>query len=75
LDEALHAEVHYMNTSGRPFDDPLWQLIVHQVNHATQHHSESAVLLTFNYSPGTWLILYLRLVKEAKPAVSMERRD
>lgn len=71
---AMHREIHYTSLSGRPFNEPLWQLMMHQVNHATQHRSESAVLLTlFNYSPGDLdLILYLRLVKEGAEAGGYE---
>lgn len=32
---------------------PLWQALLHQVNHATQHRSEAALLLTAaGHSPG-----------------------
>ena len=54
-DAALERPVAYSNTKGRQFSFPLWQLMLHQVNHATQHRSEVAMLLTgFGYSPG-WL--------------------
>lgn len=69
LDEsALHQDTAYTNLSGSKFSDPLWQLMIHQVNHATQHRSEAAVLLTlFNLSPGDLdFIYYLRLVREGK---------
>lgn len=58
LDEAgLHRIVNYRNTGGDPFAYPLWQLMLHQVNHATQHRSEVAMVLTeFGYSPD-WLDL------------------
>ena len=62
-DAALGREVHYTNTKGQPFAYPLWQLMLHQVNHATQHRSEVAAILTqFGHSPG-WLdlIRYLDL--------------
>jgi uncharacterized damage-inducible protein DinB len=43
LDEAaLKQVVHYINTAGQASAYPLWQLMIHQVNHATQ-----SVRLTF----------------------------
>lgn len=45
--------VSYINTRGEKWAYPLWQQIVHQVNHATQHRSEVAAMLTyFGNSPG-----------------------
>ena len=45
--------VSYVNTKGERWAYPLWQQMIHQVNHATQHRSEVAVILThFGYSPG-----------------------
>jgi len=59
--EQLNTVVAYTNTSGQPFSYPLWQLMVHQVNHATQHRSEAAVMLThLDHSPGSLdLLTYL----------------
>jgi uncharacterized damage-inducible protein DinB len=56
LDEAaLARSVAYVNDRGETWAYPLWQMLVHQVNHATQHRSEVAVMLTqFGHSPG-WL--------------------
>lgn len=52
---ALARAIAYVNDRGETWVYPLWQLLVHQVNHATQHRSEVAVMLTqFGYSPG-WL--------------------
>jgi uncharacterized damage-inducible protein DinB len=49
--------VSYMNLQGEMWAYPLWQQLLHQVNHATQHRSEAALLLTrLGYSPG-WLDL------------------
>ena len=58
LDEAgLARVVNYSNTRGDPFAYPLWQLMLHQVNHATQHRSEVAMVMTrLGYSPD-WLDL------------------
>lgn len=68
LDEAtfMQTEVVYTNTKGQSFSYPLWQLMLHQVNHATQHRSEVAAVMTqLGHSPG-WLdlIMYLNLQKE-----------
>ena len=54
-DTALAQPITYANTKGRQFSFPLWQLMLQQANHATQHRSEIAMLLTgFGHSPG-WL--------------------
>ncbi len=38
---------------------PLWQMMLHQVNHATQHRSEVAVIWTqFGHSPGALDLLH-----------------
>lgn len=57
----LGAEVVYASTRGAPRRQPLWQLLLHQVNHATQHRSEAAYLLTqMGHSPGDLdLLAYL----------------
>jgi uncharacterized damage-inducible protein DinB len=45
--------VEYTNTRGKKWAYPLWQQMIHQVNHATQHRSEIAAILThFGCSPG-----------------------
>jgi uncharacterized damage-inducible protein DinB len=62
LDEAaLEQAVKYTTTGGRPRAFPLWQLMLQQVNHATQHRSEIAGMLTrLGHSPGNLdLIRYL----------------
>jgi uncharacterized damage-inducible protein DinB len=53
-DDAMRV-VEYVNQQGERWAYPLWQQMLHQVNHATQHRSEAAMLLTrFGQSPG-WL--------------------
>ena len=45
--------VSYANFQGETWSYPLWQQLLHQANHATQHRSEAAMLLTrFGKSPG-----------------------
>ena len=58
-DTRLAAVVEYTNMQGEPWAYPLWQQMIHQVNHATQHRSETAVLLTqLGHSPGWLDLLY-----------------
>ena len=60
LDDAwLAAPLSYVNLQGETWTYPLWQQMIHQVNHATQHRSEAAVLLTqLGHSPGWLDLLY-----------------
>ena len=58
--------VSYVNFQDETWAYPLWQQLLHQVNHATQHRSEAALLLTrLGNSPG-WLDL-LVYVDEQRP--------
>lgn len=52
-DAALNRTLHYRNSCDEPMAYPLWQVMLHQVNHGTQHRSEVAALLTeYGHSPG-----------------------
>jgi uncharacterized damage-inducible protein DinB len=52
-DEALYQTVRYTTTKGVPYQNILWNLLVHVVNHGTQFRAEAAVVLTrYGYSPG-----------------------
>ena len=54
-DAQIAAVVEYTNFEGERWAYPLWQQMLHQVNHATQHRSEAAMMLTrAGHSPG-WL--------------------
>jgi uncharacterized damage-inducible protein DinB len=52
-DSDLARVVEYRNTRGERWAYPLWQQVVHQVNHATYHRGEVAAALTqLGQSPG-----------------------
>ena len=69
LDEAgLKQIISYTNTKGQPNVFPLWQIMLHQVNHAAQHRSKVAAMLTqLGHSPG-WLDLILYLAQQKTTA-------
>jgi uncharacterized damage-inducible protein DinB len=63
----LAREITYRNFQNELWTYPLWQQMLHQVNHATQHRSEVAMVLsTWGFSPG-WLD-FLYFVDETRPA-------
>ncbi len=51
--DLLGTVITYTTRWGRTYSYPLWQMMIHQVNHATHHRSESAMLLAhWGQSPG-----------------------
>ena len=51
----LDRYVSYVNSLEETWEYQIWQMLLHQANHATQHRSELAMMLTsYDYSPG-WL--------------------
>jgi uncharacterized damage-inducible protein DinB len=52
-DEDLNKSVEYQDTRGNTYRLQLWQILLHVVNHGTQHRSEVALYLTnYDRSPG-----------------------
>ena len=71
LDSATLAQpIAYRSTGGSALSNTLWHILVHVVNHGTQHRAEAAVLLTaLGRSPGDVdLIVFVRAQQAAQPA-------
>lgn len=64
-DAALPGVIHYRRTGGETQQDVLWHLLVHVVNHGTEHRSVLAERLTgYGFSPGDLdLIHFVRVAK------------
>ena len=45
-DVALERQVPWTGTDGETHDYPQWKMLFHQANHAMQHRSEAALILT-----------------------------
>lgn len=61
-DDDLARVIPYQSSSGQRYAHPLWQMLMHQTNHAMQHRSEVAMALTdLGHSPG-WIdfVVFLR---------------
>jgi uncharacterized damage-inducible protein DinB len=58
-EDRLATVIAYTNMKGERWAYPLWQQMMHLVNHGTQHRSEAAVMLTlFGHSPGELDLLH-----------------
>jgi len=58
-DAALNQAIKYTTLKGVPYENTLWKLLAHVVNHGTQFRSEAAVALTvYGQSPGDLDLLF-----------------
>lgn len=60
---ALAAAVRYQSAAGRIYEQPLWRIILHPVNHGTHRRSEIGDMLSRSGArePGLELIQFERL--------------
>lgn len=69
-DAALERVVAYRSLNGDPFESPVWQIVLHVVNHATLHRGQVMAMLrqVGVKPPGTDLIFYYRELDAARKA-------
>lgn len=62
-----NALAHYQDLQGRPHATPLWQIVLHVVNHATHHRGQAAAMIRAmgHTPPPLDLIRYYREVGAA----------
>jgi uncharacterized damage-inducible protein DinB len=63
-DEAASAEIAYQDLKGRSWKQPLWQLVLHMVNHGTHHRGQvSGFLRAMGQTPPPLdLVYYYRVL-------------
>ena len=58
-DEQAVAQISYADMKGRPWKQPLWQLILHVVNHGTHHRGQvSGFLRSLGHAPPPTDLVY-----------------
>ena len=69
------AEVSYRDLKGNPWRTPLWQIVLHVVNHATHHRGQAAGFLRSlgHVPPELDLIAYYRAMPQIRTASSQGR--
>jgi uncharacterized damage-inducible protein DinB len=65
-------EVRYTNSQGVPFSTPLWQIVLHLVNHSTMHRGQVVTMMrqAGMKPPLTDLIAYYREMETQRAAAS-----
>jgi len=71
-DEKVREPLSYSDMKGRPWTQPIWQLVLHVVNHSTHHRGQvSGFLRSMGHTPpATDLVLYYRETMTSLPTPS-----
>jgi uncharacterized damage-inducible protein DinB len=71
-DSQVRDSLSYTDMKGRPWTEPVWQLVLHVVNHATHHRGQvSGFLRSMGHPPPyTDLVYYYRDVTTSLPTPS-----
>lgn len=66
-EDQLSQNISYQQTSGEPEIEPLWAMLVHVVNHGTDHRAQTLAVMGTLGGPTVEqdLIIYLRTLKKA----------
>jgi uncharacterized damage-inducible protein DinB len=66
-DESIRRRIVYRDLKGNPHETPLWQIVLHVVNHGTHHRGQMAGFLrTMGYTPPALdLIHFYRSLEES----------
>jgi len=74
-DDQISADVSYTDMSGKPWKQPLWQLVLHVVNHGTHHRGQvSGFLRALGHAPPQLDLVrfYRELGTEARAAAGVQ---
>lgn len=65
-DETAQAIVSYQTRAGTPFSQPLWEIVLHVVNHGTHHRGQvSGFLRSMGHTPPVLDLLYFQRERAA----------
>ncbi len=69
-DDQVAAKLAYRDMSGNPWEQPVWQLVLHVVNHATHHRGQvTGFLRSLGHAPPQLdLVLYYRTMPDKSAA-------
>jgi len=61
--DGAQAKIAYRDMKGSPYEQPLWQILLHVVNHGTHHRGQAAGFLAVMATPASIdLIAFYRTI-------------